>query len=87
MMWREGCEITSIRCGALDHKRHALVKKSGIKVLFSEPQYPAKAAETIARETGAKIFVLDPAVTGPEVPDAYLQTMEGNLKILEQAFK
>lgn len=61
------------------------VKKSKIKALFAEPQYPAKAAETIARETGAKVFILDPVVTGPMEPDAYLTIMESNLKTLEEA--
>ncbi|MCL6559426.1 MAG: metal ABC transporter substrate-binding protein [Firmicutes bacterium] len=63
----------------------ATVKKSKIKALFAEPQYPAKAAETIARETGAKVFILDPVVTGPMEPDAYLKIMESNMKILEEA--
>jgi len=61
------------------------VKKSKIKALFAEPQYPAKAAETISHETGAKVFTLDPAVTGPMEPDAYLKTMEANMKTLEEA--
>lgn len=61
------------------------VKESGINALFTEPQYPAKAAETIANETGAKIFILDPVVTGPMEPDAYIKIMEANLKTLEEA--
>jgi len=61
------------------------VKKSKIKALFAEPQYPVKAAETIARETEAKVFILDPVVTGPMEPDAYLNIMEANLNILEEA--
>jgi len=64
-----------------------LVKKNGIPALFSEPQYPAAAAETIAKETGAKVYVLDPAVTGPDDFDAYLNIMENNLKVLKEAFK
>jgi zinc transport system substrate-binding protein len=64
-----------------------LIKKNGIPALFSEPQYPAASAETIVRETGAKVYVLDPAVTGPDDPDAYLNIMENNLKILKQAFE
>ena len=40
------------------------VKKLPVKVLFTEPQYSPSAAETIARETGAKIYTLDPVVTG-----------------------
>ena len=38
------------------------VKESHIKALFTEPQYPSKAAQTISQETGAKVFTLDPAV-------------------------
>ena len=64
-----------------------LVKKNGIPVLFSEPQYPDSAAETIAKETGAKVYVLDPAVTGPDDYNAYINIMNDNLKVLKQAFK
>ncbi|OPX85948.1 MAG: High-affinity zinc uptake system binding-protein ZnuA precursor [Pelotomaculum sp. PtaB.Bin013] len=61
------------------------VEKSKIKALFAEPQYPAKAAETIASETGARVYTLDPGVTGDMEPDAYLKTMEINMKTLEEA--
>ena len=64
-----------------------LVKKNGIPTLFSEPQYPDSAAETIAKETGAKVYVLDPAVTGPDDYDAYLDIMENNLTTLKLAFQ
>ncbi len=64
-----------------------LIKKNNIAGLFSEPQYPANAARIIANETGAKIYVLDPAVTGPDDYDAYINIMEGNLKVLKQAFQ
>ncbi len=64
-----------------------LVKKAGIKALFSEPQYPVSAAQAIAKETGATVYVLDPAVTGPDNYDAYLNIMENNLKVLKKAFE
>jgi len=63
------------------------IKKQGIQVVFSEPQYPVKTPEMIAKETGVKIFVLDPIVTGTDNPDAYLTTMETNLSILKEALK
>jgi len=63
-----------------------LIKKNRIAVVFSEPQYPARATDAIARETKAKVYVLDPAVTGPDDPDAYLEIMETNLKTLKEAF-
>lgn len=64
-----------------------LVKNLKVKALFAESQYPAKAAETIARETSAKVYYLDPAVTGSMEPNAYLNIMNNNLKILEEALK
>ena len=67
-----------------------IVRDSKVKALFTEPQYPAKAAETIASETGAKIYALDPGVTGEadeNAADDYLKLMENNLKSLEEALK
>ncbi|MBC3798276.1 zinc ABC transporter substrate-binding protein [Acetobacterium tundrae] len=67
-----------------------IVKKSNVKALFAEPQYPAEAAQTIANETGAKVYSLDPGVTGTAdetAYDAYLNVMESNLKSLEEALK
>ena len=60
------------------------------KVLFTEPQYSPAAAETIARETGAKIYTLDPVVTGEATPaakNAYIDTMKANMKILQEALQ
>jgi len=63
------------------------VKSLKIKALFAEPQYPAKAAATIAQETGAKVYTLDPVVTGPMDADAYINIMDSNLKTLQEALK
>lgn len=66
------------------------VKQLRIKALFAEPQYPAKAAKVIAKETGAKVFTLNPAVTGESKPDAYddyIIIMEKNLDILKEALQ
>jgi zinc transport system substrate-binding protein len=62
-----------------------IINELGVKALFAEPQYPAGAAETIARETGAEVYVLDPAVTGPMDKDAYLNIMDKNLTVLKEA--
>jgi len=67
-----------------------IVKESNVKALFAEPQYPTEAAQTIANETGAKVYFLDPGVTGTAdetAYDAYLNVMESNLKSLEEALK
>lgn len=47
-----------------------------VKIIFTEPQYSPKAAETIARETGAKIFELDPIVTGEAKPEHLLDYVD-----------
>lgn len=63
------------------------VKGLKINALFAEPQYPAKAAETIATATGAKVYTLDPVVMGPMEADAYINIMDSNLKTLQEALK
>lgn len=62
-----------------------IVKKSGIKALFAEPQYPSTAANIVSHETGAKIYTLDPAVTGDKSKDSYIKAMEKNLETLKEA--
>jgi len=66
-----------------------LVRAQGVKAIFVEPQFSPRSAEVIARETGAKVYELDPVVTGPSEPaeakDAYWQAMEKNLTVLRQA--
>lgn len=63
-----------------------LVRSAKIKTLFAEPQYPSSSAKVIANETGAEIFVLDPAVTGDDDKDAYIKIMKKNLSVLVSAF-
>lgn len=64
-----------------------IIKELRVKALFSEPQYPTAAADTIARETGIRLHLLDPAVTGPATLDAYIDTMRKNLATLKDALK
>ncbi|ACL75513.1 metal ABC transporter substrate-binding protein [Ruminiclostridium cellulolyticum] len=65
------------------------IKSTNVKILFAEPQYSAKAAESIAKQTDAKVYMLDPVVTGEKnaPADRYIKTMEENLKVLVKAFK
>ncbi|MGE5328217.1 MAG: metal ABC transporter substrate-binding protein [Deltaproteobacteria bacterium] len=63
------------------------VKSLKVKALFAEPQYSPKAVETIARETNAKVYSLDPVVTGEMKADAYINTMDNNLKVLQEVLK
>ncbi len=64
-----------------------IVKAKGVRSLFVEPQYPAKIAAAIARESGARIFTLDPVVSGPLSSNAYIEIMGRNLEQIEQALQ
>ena len=61
------------------------VKDAGNPPLFSEPQYENTALRTIAQETGAKVYELDPLVTGDGSLTAYEDTMRRNLATLMEA--
>ena len=64
------------------------VRGLGNPPLFTEPQYTDLAAKTVAAETGAGVWVLDPCVTGPEkdIPLTYYEdVMLENLRVLEEA--
>lgn len=65
----------------------AKIKASHAQAVFAEPQYSSGAAQTIARETGIKVYTLDPAVSGPISPDAYINIMKANLESLKEALK
>ena len=62
-----------------------IVKKTGCRALFAEPQYSQAAAKDIMLETDAKMYYLDPAVSGPDNPEAYINIMRKNLKVLREA--
>lgn len=64
-----------------------LVRQTGVRALFVEPQYSRTAADIVQAETDAKVYVLDPGVSGEEDKDAYLNIMEQNLQTLLEALK
>jgi zinc transport system substrate-binding protein len=62
------------------------LKSLNTRVIFAEPQFSPKVAETIAREAGAKVLFLDPE-GGPKGRETYLEMMRHNLAIMEKALK
>ncbi len=62
------------------------IKKKKAGAIFTEPQYPDKICQTLAKETGIAMAVLDPVATGPEnAPLDYYETiMRNNLVTLEK---
>ena len=68
----------------------SIINEKNIKALFTEPQYSSKIADTIAKETGASVYTLDPIVTGDANEDAYddyIIKMQENLNTLKEALK
>ena len=66
------------------------LKTLPVKVIFTEPQYSPKAAETISNETGANIYTLDPIVTGEAIEgntDDYINKMRQNKETLKIALQ
>jgi zinc transport system substrate-binding protein len=68
-----------------------LVRERRVKALFAEPQFSSQSAQVIARETGLKVYELDPVATGPAEPGAargaWLSAMEKNLAVLRDALR
>lgn len=65
-----------------------MVEELGTPPLFVEPQYDDLAARTLAQETGAEVYTLDPVVTGPTDETAltrYEDVMRENMRTLQQA--
>jgi zinc transport system substrate-binding protein len=62
-----------------------LIKEKNIKVIFMENAFPAKAADTILRETGVSTGVLQPLETYDDVKQTYVGLMTQNLEALKKA--
>ena len=62
-----------------------IIKQNNVKSLFIEPQYSDNLAKNIASETNSKIFVLDPAVTGDNHKNSYINIMQKNMQTLVEA--
>lgn len=63
-----------------------LIKSKKVAAIFTEPQYPARYGEVLAKEAGIPIGVLDPVASGPETatPEYYETTMRGNILALKK---
>ncbi|MGD8959614.1 MAG: zinc ABC transporter substrate-binding protein [Desulfobacteraceae bacterium] len=61
------------------------IKDQRAGAIFTEPQYPEKVGQTLSKETGIPVAMLDPVATGPEnAPLTYYETvMRQNMQTLE----
>jgi zinc transport system substrate-binding protein len=64
----------------------AMVQERGISTIYAEPILTADIAQTVARETGAQVLVLDPVegVTDASAGTDYLEIMRANLQSLRE---
>jgi zinc transport system substrate-binding protein len=66
-----------------------LVRREGVTTVFTEPLVSGRVAQTLARETGARVAVLDPVEgLAPDQLDAggsYVSVMKRNLEALQEA--
>ncbi len=63
------------------------IKEHNVKALFTEPQYNGTAADILAAETGAGVFVLNPVVSGGSELTAYEDIMRENIETIKKAVK
>ena len=64
------------------------LKEYRVKTVFAEPQFSPRASETIAREIGGRVVIIDPVGSLKDSGrDTYVKNMEQNLKALTKAFE
>ena len=64
-----------------------IVNENDIKVLLCADDASLKIAETVANETDAKIYVIDPLTYGNENNETYTDIMKRNIHIIKEAFQ
>lgn len=62
-----------------------IIPENNIKALFVEPDYNGSAAEILANETGAEIYVLNPVTRGEKNLSAYEDIMKENIQTILKA--
>lgn len=62
------------------------IRKEGVAVLITEPQYSDKTARALARETGAALLSLESVATGKPAADTYERAMKTNLEAMKKIF-
>lgn len=63
----------------------SIIRKSGAKVVFAEPQFNPSIAKALASEAGVRLLTLDP-LGGDDLPDrsSYIKLMRYNLNVMER---
>lgn len=61
------------------------IKTNNVKVIFVEPEYSLKIVDTVAKETGVKVYVLHSMTSGKNNKDEYINMMRENLNVFKEA--
>lgn len=61
-----------------------VMKQNNTKMILIDTEDAVKNAQTIANETGAKIYKLNSSTTGSMNKEAYISSMKSNLEILKE---
>ena len=64
-----------------------IIDEHDIKYLLTELQYSDSIAKRIEEETGARVYIIDSAVTGDGTKDSYLTSMYHNIDVLKDALQ
>ncbi len=64
----------------------AMIKTKGVKSVLVEPQFSPRLGETLARETGARVIVVDP-VGGVKERKSYIDLMRWNASQFAKALR
>jgi zinc transport system substrate-binding protein len=62
------------------------INRIGSRVVFVEPQFNPKIAEVIAKESNARVLVLDP-IGGQKGRETYIDMMKYNISVMESVMK
>lgn len=57
-----------------------LMKKEGVRLILIEPFYSRKAADQLAKKTGAKVVVIPPSVKGAKGVNDYFALLDYNIE-------
>lgn len=60
------------------------MNEENIKIIFVDTSEEVEATQTLANETGAKIYYIDSYLTGENKKDAYLDALTKNIEILNR---
>lgn len=63
------------------------IKEEKVSILMIEKQFENSIAESIVKETGASLYVIDTCVTGDGSLDSYLNSMYQNIEVLQEAYR